>query len=392
MHGKACWLIAYKLEHIDLSSNQIRTIDYEVYGGLKAIQSIDLRFNGILFIDNSKVFSILSLVGVDVYMDVPVYCCSLDPALHCFVSDRTVMHAMEMCRVQKITAISYFNIIFSLFILIVDIAMVFLNKATNKKSSHYAIFKQFFLATLLQTLYMIIINLVLVFVRNEGIYLQTLWPKSFGCYFLSVVFSTGFLLSKLLSFILVLDQFVAVKYVLLKYKWSDHILWVLLSCWVISILAAILQQYFAPSNTPSCLPFVLPTFDPTLVFVTSTLFFITACLTSAIPYIYYKIASHVKASNKNVRNKNAAANQKAIIRKGAVVTGVSVGTWLLILSVTLISCAQSAQKQADDILIDTAIHASECLLVAYYLYTINLPQLNQLTKLYSRRIPNFLRL
>ena len=357
-----------KLEHLDLSKNYISTVEYDVYGGMKAIQTIDLRFNNIMFVDNVKEFNMFQLYGVFVYLDTNAGCCSINKLMTCFVGDMKHSNDKENCVTPKIVELNYFNITFSLFMVLLYLAIFYFRK--SKKSTHYTISKHLFIANLLQPSYIILYNLIFLIIRERTIYIHTIWLDSYGCYCLNILFCTSFVLSKLLFWTLVLDQFIAVKYLLLKFIWSDHIQGCILSCWVVSIAIAVAQHAVASKATISCVPFDLRDSDTNRLITASSMLFIFACISATIPCMFFMIASHVKASNEKVGNKHAAANQKGIIRKGIFVSSVSICTWLLMFIITIFSYNLPDQSLGNDILMDTTMHLSECVVLVYYCYTI----------------------
>ena len=358
------------LHHLDLTANQISTIQYSTYYGMQSIQTIDLRSNEIMLIDNTEFFTILPLAGVVVYLDKMLPCCSLSEMLTCFVG------AMEKrtsnCGKLKKVEISYFNITFSLITVIILVVMFICQKSKSRTSSHYTILKQLCVAGVLQSCYQIASNMIFLILGNRYIYLQTKWLDSYACALLNVIFFTGFTKSKVLSFILVLDQLIEVKYVFHKHAWSDYLVRCLLTSWVVVILAAISQQLLTSNVTVSCMPLILADSNIKRLVVTGTVLFVTGCLTAAIPCMYYVIASHVKISNQKVKNKLAAANQKKIIRKGVIVSVVFSSSWLPMIILAVSSYTHPVNTHLHGILIDAVIHLSEIVLVFYFSYIFNI--------------------
>ena len=214
----------FNLNILDLSTNRISTITASNYYGLTSVQVIDLRYNHILFTEDLKLLSLSSMndVIIHVYMDRTVYCCALYKSINCFVGK----HKLEphLCSPLVKFDMCYINIVFSLSIIFIDLAIFLFNKSTGKSGSHCTILKQLLMANLLQSSYILIRDSIFLFIKNENIYLNTIWLESILCNILNVIFFVGFVVTKLFLFMLVLDQLIAVRYVLKRHIWSGKVI------------------------------------------------------------------------------------------------------------------------------------------------------------------------
>ena len=210
------------LKHLNLSANCISTITYSACHGLTSIQDIDLTLNKILFIEDLKLLRMFAMNSVTMYFDAKIYCCTLHKSIRCFVGNYKI--EPQNCDPLVKVEICYIKIGISLSATIFNFAIVLLQKSVNKSSTHYKILKHLLMANLIHSCYLLIRDVVYISIPNENIYFYTTWLESVFCYILNVSFFIGVVIPKLLMFILVLDQLVAVKYVLKKHLWSGKVM------------------------------------------------------------------------------------------------------------------------------------------------------------------------
>ena len=355
-----------KLKFLDLSTNLISTITSSAYYGIISIQIIDLRYNHLLFIEDLKLFSMSSMNAVTVYLDTTLYCCSLHTQIGCFVDEHKVepQNCGPMVRVRM----CYFNIVCSLSAIFIVLGIFFYQKTTCRSSSHFKILINLLLANIIQSSYLCIRDALLLFNQGESIYLNTIWLESVTCCMLNVIFFVGFTNTKVFLFLLVLDQLIAVKYVLKRHLWSRNIFWCIICFWTVTIVIAIVQQTFIANHIALCLPVLLTHSDTKRLVISYGLLFATAGIVAAIPVMYMAIARHVKASNISVHSKNTVANQKLIIRKGVAISAVGMFSWLTMFTAIQYSFIQQEETYTVNNIVDVAIHIFECVFMFYCCY------------------------
>ena len=356
----------FNLIDLDLSINGISTMTASAYYGLTSIQVIDLRYNHILFTEDLKLLSLSSMNVVIIYMDTTLYCCSLYKSIRCFVGKHRV--EPHSCNPVVKVKMCYINIVCSLLAIFIDFAIFLVKKSTYKSGSHYTILKQLLMANLIESSYIIIRDLIFLINENENIYLNTIWIESILCNILNVIFFVGFIMTKLFLFILVLDQLIAVRFVLKKHIWTGKVIWCLTSCWIITVLIAILQQILVPNFSYMCMPIFFTYSDPLRLILTWSLLLTTFSFIAVIPIMYIMIARHVKASNISVGSKNTLTNQKRIIRNGVVLSSVGLCSWLPMFIAIQFSYFQPESKYIINYLVDTVIHFSEYAFMFYCCY------------------------
>ena len=282
----------FNLINLDLSTNRISTITASAYHGLPLIQVIDLRYNQILFTEDLALLSLSSMNVIIIYMDIRIYCCSLYKSIRCFVSEQRVdPHSCNLTVKVKMCCI---NIIFSLLAIFIDIAVFFVKKSTHKSGSHYTILKQLLMANLIESSYILIRDVIFLNNETENIYFNTIWLESIPCNILNIIFFVGFVMTKLFLFILVVDQLIAVRYVLKRHIWTDKVIWCITSCWIFTLLIAISQQLLHTNLSYMCMPILLTYSDPLRLILTWSLLLTTFSFVVIIPIMYILIARHVK--------------------------------------------------------------------------------------------------
>ena len=372
----------FNLNNLNLSTNRISTVTASAYYGLTSIQVIDLGYNHILFTEDLKLLSLSSMndVIIHVYMDSTVLCCSLHKSICCFVGKHKLKP--HTCNPLVTFKMCYINILLSLSVIFIDLAIFLFKKSTSKSGSQYTILKQLLMANLLESSYIIIRDAVFLINETENIYLNTIWIESIPCNILNVIFFIGFVVTQLFWFTLVVDQLIAVRSVLKRNIWSSKVIWCITSCWVTTLLMAVLQQILVPNITYACIPILLTHSNPLRLFLTWSLLLTTFSFIAVIPIMYIMIARHVKASNTSVHSKNTLTNQKGIIRNGIVSSAVAICSWfpmfvavgiyswLPMFIAVQFSYFQPKNKCVINYIVDAAIHASEYAFMFYFCYKI----------------------
>ena len=344
-----------RLRWLNLSKNYITPISCTAFIGLDSIGTIDLRLNDIQSIECLELLTAFTNIIISITVDKMVYCCSVDKSLNYRVNE--MKHASLLnCHTVKSNVLNKINIALSFPTLLGSGIVIFAQTATRQSSSHSTILLHLSMANLLPTIYSLIHSLVMLFQKDGYIYLHTIWVKSFYCHGFNKLFFVGIVLPKLLTLVLIADQYLAVKCTIKKHIWSAHVVWVLCGCWIGVFLVAFIEPMLSPLSTTSCISFVLIDSSTSYLIFTFSTMCITASWVAAIPIFYNKIAAHVKASNILVKNTKVSANQKLIFQKGIILTMVGFGSWFSIVSVILYSYTQHTENHILDVLIDSSIH------------------------------------
>ena len=353
------------LRHLDLSFNNITAIEHMTFAGLEHIQTIDLRQNMLVFM---QTLIIGSMQHVKIYFDDTLYCCSLTKHQSCIINNST--YEASKCNLAfTITSTITYNITFSCFVIFCVLTIFIYQRCTRKSSIHALILEHLALSNLLLSGYLILLSITLSFYKDDFIYMNTRWMQSYWCSVLGVLFFLGFVGSKLLMSLMVLQQLIVVKFVFSGVALSGHALWYIGLLWIGILTAASLQQHFTPMNDITCSPisFTTSNFITNLLLAGGVMCF-TALMVIAIPIMYREIFLHVKASNVRAQSTKAAENQKSIIQKAALTILINTSTWLVMFFVFLLSYLHMEDQRKVAMSVVVAIHISESINIMYYFH------------------------
>ena len=353
------------LGRLDLSNNSLTSISCTAFFGLDSIKEIDLRLNKIEVIECLKLLSTFARNAITVNVDKTLYCCSIEKSLKCYVDGKEYGNFFSCHSVESRTQYRL-NIVISSFTLLCYGIIISVQTVTRQPSSHNTILKHLFVANLLPTIHSLTHSSVMLFQEHGYIYLHSMWVKSYECSAFNTMFFTGIVLPKVLIFILVVDQYLAVKFPLKKHIWSAYVVKTLCANWIIVTSAAIVQHWLRMTHVTSCTSFILINSSTIYRIYTFSIMSLTSLCVAAIPVLYYQIAANVKASNLRVNNKNAAANQKLILQKCIILTLVGFGSWCSMFTVVLYSYTQQTEDLILHVLNFSSVHLREALFVIYY--------------------------
>ena len=358
-----------RLLHLNLSYNMINMIKQATFFGLNKIKDIDLTGNDIQFIGRWLMPSQV-LITVQLYVDKPEFYCAFNNDFN-----NQVDKAQHCPTTSKSTSLHAINIVISGSMLIGTFLLFLLGTKRNKFQSQYTILNHVGLANALNTARLIANSIIMIIYtnQNEIIYLNTLWLNSFGCSLLNIASFTGFVLRPWFMFVLVFDQFIAIKYSFTKHYWLTYLHRCLFGSWVSVIVVAVVQEHFIQSSSAECLPYLFThTQESGRMGVTIIVTSLTAILVTAIPLMYYKIIEHVKASNVLVRNSNTNSNQRLILQKCIFISFVAISAWFSVFIVIICSYLQIFKRfyKYNSIMSDFATHITECLDVMFYFHKL----------------------
>ena len=350
-----------QLQLLDLSYNYIHVVKQASFLGVDALRTIDLRQNEILFMDSLEMHQHMSI-----YVDSVEYCCALDERLSCYIN--SVCHKVQHCdAMTKATPLNIINISISSLLFIVMVAVLsFRTRRVKLSYTHKSIIIHLSVANFILMLFAMILNSVIIFNSNEVIYLNKTWLKSYGCYILNFMYFCGYVSSNLFTFLLVLDQCIAVFFIF-RQVWISSVVYCQLGLWVLILVLAFVQLHLTPNSNATCMSFLVTSHSTaqSLLFTICALV-ITAVLIIGMPLMYQLIVCKVKASNKRVSNKKASNNQKKIILKSIFTTTTAALTWLALLSVVLYAYIHPKDNDNITVLSSMFIHTS-CLLHSLFI-------------------------
>ena len=344
------------LHHLNLSFNLLHTLEQSVFAGLECINIIDLRFNPIHNIDHDTFLSMKS--NTMIYFHSLSYCCYLSNNHNCLVDSNIFQKKTECNKIFKYWLNKAINIVLSIIFIAINLLLQWHMRTMKKKSSSYILLlRHSIAANLVPHLYMLILVMVSLLNNDNYIYLNSAWIESYKCFVLNVLITVGFVMPKVLVFLISLSQLISVKFVLKIQSNSRHLLGGLLCSWTVVALLASIKQIIFPVSNIICFPFLL---DAASSFIdnifTSILFIGLLLLIACIAFMNILIIQHVKKSNLLVKSSKASSNEKLLMKNCIIVITIEILTWFLLLSMLLYSYYVPLYNNQTMIYISVAIH------------------------------------
>ena len=197
-----------ELSHLNLSYNLLTTLHTEAFSGIKYIGMIDLRNNNIHHLGRYTLAMLND--GVIIHVSVPVFCCYLYREMSCVVNgmiERNRLQCFNMTR--DFTSVAH--IVLSLLSIALALLCMMFIQYSKHYESHIILLQNLSCFYSLPAVYILCFNINAIVFKEEYIFLDTKWIKSFSCLFLNLLISTGYLLSKLTTFLMVLNQLYVTK-------------------------------------------------------------------------------------------------------------------------------------------------------------------------------------
>ena len=261
-------------------------IKQTTFTGLRNIKVIDLNRNIFLAIE-LLLFSHQKLV---IYVDNIIYCCNLDYSQKCFVNYNHVTDHAH-CKLPKLNPL---NIMYSTVMFSINIGMLYRIQMLKKTASHKALLTQLSVTSMKPSAYIVVLGTFMALYKSQYIYLNTIWLKSYICYFLNSAVMIAFLMSKFIMFSITLNQLLVVTYVYIK----RHMLisYIVYCVWFALIPVVIILQFFLIGHTDiTCFPLLA---DKERLGKPLILTVIISCLTLVFTILtalmYYSIIKRVK--------------------------------------------------------------------------------------------------
>ena len=313
------------LKMLNLSNNAITNLNQLCFYGPILIETIDLRYNKLL---SMELLSFpVGLVHVRLHFDESLYCCFIVKTQHCYIDGYhhpSVSHCEAMLNTISIDIL---DIVFSLIILSLNlIALVF--QGTHKKmSSHVALLKHLAMANTIITIYLILLCVSRLQYKSELIYLNTLWLHSNWCHLLEIIFFIGYVTPKCFWFLLVVNQFIAIRYVFRQSHRRISIIYIPGVVWLTMISLAVGQQRITQGNSIVCSPFFISNDNLQLISLI-LLMIIVGLMIVGIVIMYYLIIARVKKSNARVRSTIGNTHIMSLQSKAMFTISIQLIIWM----------------------------------------------------------------
>ena len=354
------------LKMLNLSTNAITTLNQLCFYGPISIATIDLRYNKLLSMDLLS-FPV-GLVHVRLHFDEALYCCFIGTTQHCYIDNHRRPSVSQCEAMLNITSIDIVDIVFSLIVLSLNlIALVF--QGTHEKMSPYVLLlKHLVVANTILTIYLILLCVARLMYKSELIYLNTLWLHSNWCHLLEIIFFIGYVAPKCFWFLLVVNQFSAIRYVFIQCSRRIRIIYIPGAVWLSMIFLSVGQQSFTQSNSIVCSSFLISNELIggnqliSLILVTTIVGFMIV----GIVIMYYLIVDRVKKSNARVQSTLGNARIKSLKSKAMFTISIQLILWMTMSIVSFYTYFHSDNQFVLRITISTIIHSSECLHILYF--------------------------
>ena len=355
------------LKMLNLSRNAITTLNHFCFHGPISIETIDLRHNKLMSMET--LFFSVGLVHVRLHFDEPLYCCFIDTAQYCYIDGHHYLFDTgSQCEAMVSTSIDIVDIVFSLIVLsLILMAMIFQGNP-KQTSFHVALLKQLAIANSIHTIYLILLCVARLLYTSEVIYLNTLWSQSNWCNVLNVMFFIGYLAPKCFWFLLVVDQFIAIRYMFIKYNRSSNMMYIPGAVWLIILLLAVAQQRITQGNCSVCSPFVISNelSDSNQLTLLLSVMTLAGWMIVCIVIMYYLIVRHVKKSNSRAQSTTGHARIKKLISKAMFTITIQVIIWMSMSITSFYTYHNSNDRYALRIVTSVVVHSSECLHILYF--------------------------
>ena len=327
------------LQTLNLSYNHLQTLKQSMFDGLENIRNIDLRFNSIQYIEGKTFLNMQTNVMISVHSFS--YCCYLRKDHRCSINNYLIQTRKQCNTLFKHSLIKLFNATLSLLAIVVNIFFQWYIRTMTKKSSSYILLLRHSIAVnLVPHLYMLSLVTVSLYNNDNYIYLNSEWIQSYLCFLLYVLSTVGFVMPKILVFLMSLSQFVAVKFVFKLQSTSNYRYNFrgILCCWIIITLFASLNRFFFPVDNIFCFSFLVDTDSSFINNIFIVILLILMLLQIfGVAFMNHLVIQHVRKSNASVKSSKASNNERLLMKNAVLIVTVEILTLFLLFSILLYS-------------------------------------------------------
>ena len=354
------------LKILNLSTNDITTLHQLCFYGPILIETIDLRFNKLLSME--ILYFPVGLVHVRLHFDESMYCCFIGKTQHCYIDDYHHQSVSQCEAMLNITSIDIVDIVFSVIVLLLHLIALLFQGTHKRMSSHVALLKHLVVANTILTIYLILLCVARLLYKSELIYLNTLWLHSNWCHFLEIVFFIGYLAPKCFLFLLVVNQFIGIRYVFRQCNRYIIIFYIPGAVWLTIISLALGQQMITQGSCIVCSPFFISVelSDFTQLALLTAVMTIVGLTIIGIAIIYYLIVARVKKSSARVQSTIGNARIKSLKSKAMFTISIQLIIWMSMSIASLYTYFDANNQFILRITISIFVHSSECLHILYF--------------------------
>ena len=354
------------LKILNLSSNALTTLIRLCFYGPISIITVDLRYNKLMSME--MLLFPVGLVNVKLYFDEALYCCFIGTAQHCYL-DGYHQPSDNQCKAMlDNTSIDIVDMVFSMIVLSLHLIALVFQGTHETMSSHVGLLKHLAMANSVLTIYLILYCVPRLLYKSELLYLNTLWLQSNWCHLLEAIFFIGYVAPKCFWFLLVVNQFIAIRYVFRECNRSISLIYIPGCVWLTILLLAVGQQRITQGNCIVCSPLLISYelsdgIQLTLLIAVMT---IVGLMIVGMAIMHYLIIARVKKSNSRVRSTIGNTHIKSIKSKAMLTLSIQLILWMSMSIVSFYTYLTPENQFALRIIISIIVHSSECLHILYF--------------------------
>ena len=301
-------------------------------------------------------------------LDESMYCCFIGTSQHCYIDGYHHPSVSHCDAMLNITSIDIVDIVFSLIVLSLNFIAFVMQRTHEMISSHFALLKQMVVANSLLTIYLILLCVARLLYKSELIYLNTLWFQSNWCHSLKVIFFIGFLASKCFWFLLVVNQFIAIRYVFRESNRRIRVIYLPGAVWLITLLLAVGQQRIAQGKSIVCSPLLVfkELSDGYQLPLLISVMALVSLMILGVAIMYYLIVEKVKTSNSRVQSTIGNTRIKLLKSKAIFTISIQLILWMSMSLASLYTYFNPDNQYHLRITVSIIVHTSECLHILYF--------------------------
>ena len=354
------------LKILNLSTNAITTLNQLCFYGPMSVETIDLRYNKLLSIELLS-FTV-GLVHIRLHFDESMYCCFIGTAQHCYIDGYHHPSVSQCEAMLNITSIDIVDIVFSLIVLSLNLIALVFQGIHEKMSSYIVLLKHLVVANTILTVYLILLCVARLMYKSELIYLNTLWLQSNWCHLLEIISFIGYVAPKCFWFLLVVNQFIAIRYVFIQCNRRISIIYIPGAIWLTIISLAVGQQWITQGNNVVCSPFLISNehIGGNQLALLTAVMTIVGLMIIGMVIMYYLIVERVKKSNARAQSTIGNARIKSLKSKAMFTISIQLILWMSMSVVSLFTYFAVDNQFVLRITISILVHSSECLHILYF--------------------------
>ena len=361
----------YGLSHckkLNVSNNFIKTLQSHMFQGLSQLLTLDLRNNSISYISHLTFQDINYLL---IYMDMTYHCCYCKSSQQCKSQNIDLMLKSPCMNIVYSKISNICNTIISIIVLLTTfVFMAFTHKKKKKFLAMTIFVQQLYISNAVPAIYMLQMCSLSVFYDADFSYLNTSWISSYWCKVLQLYITISFVQSRLITFLIVINQLLSTKYVFkTRHFTRKHIYAMVSVASLISLATGFALSSIKNNGTDiNCFPFVITNDDNFFYKVYVQLLLYGLFLLVAVEaYLYYYIMRFVKASHDAVRSTKTVNRGLMALKSNAIsVISVELLMWLSMAAILLHSYFNSNYR-INFMLISGYVHMSGLIRLAIYI-------------------------